>query len=125
MGRLFALLAKNMPPPPAGAPTPAPPVQWGDPNIVRTRLGDAVSDLRFNRGVAIAPTLSPLHTLLFLETTFGPLMKVLAAIQSQPERVATIRSEILGLVSQVFAGNAMRQPFLMTRASKKTTEVIP
>jgi len=123
MGRLFALLGKYMPPPAAGAPTPAPPVQWGDPNIVLTRLGEAVSDLRFDRGVAVAPTLSPLHTLLFLETTFGPLTKVLAAIHAEPERVATIRAEVLGLVSQVFAGNAMRQPFLMTRASKRTVEV--
>jgi SAM-dependent methyltransferase len=123
MGKLFALLAKYMPPPAAGAPTPAPPVQWGDPNIVRARLGDAVKDLRFDRGVAVAPTLSPLHTLAFLETTFGPLTKLLAAMQAQPERVASIRAEVLGLVTQVFAGNAMRQQFLMTRASKKTTEV--
>ena len=122
MGKLFALLGKYMPPPPAGAPTPAPPVQWGDPNVVLARLGDSVGDLRFERGVAVAPTLSPLHTLSFLESTFGPLTRVLAATQSHPERAATVRAEVLDLVTQVFTGNAMRQQFLMTRAIKKGIE---
>lgn len=122
MGRLFALLGSYLPSPPAGAPTPAPPVQWGDPNIVRARLGNFVSEIRFDRGIAVAPTLSPLHTLAFLEATFGPLTKLLAAMQSQPERVAGVRAEVLGIVSQVFAGNAMRQQFLMTRAVKKRDE---
>ena len=125
MGKLFALLGRYVPSPPSGgAPTAAPPVQWGDPNIVRTRLGDAVSDLRFERGVAVAPTLSPRHTLAFLEATFGPLIKVLAAMQSQPERVATLRAEVIDLVTQVFAGNALRQQFLMTRAVKNGSEAI-
>lgn len=121
MGKLFALLGRYMPPS-GGAPTAAPPVQWGDSNIVRTRLGDAVSDLRFDRGVAVAPTLSPRHTLAFLEATFGPLTKVLAAMQSQPERVATLRAEVIDVVTEVFAGNALRQQFLMTRAVKKGSE---
>jgi len=119
MGLLFALLGRYMPPPPTGAPIPAAPVQWGDPNVVRSRLGDAVSDLRFDRAIAVAPTLSPLHTLAFLEATFGPLTKVVAAMQSQPERVATLRAEVLDVVTQVFARNGLRQQFLMTRAVKK------
>ena len=122
MGKLFALLGKYMPAPPAGSPAPAPPVQWGDPNVVRARLGESVRDLRFERGVAVAPTLSPLHTLASLESTFGPLTKVLAALQAQPERAAIVRAEVLDLVTQVFAGNAMRQQFLMTRAVKNGKE---
>jgi len=118
MGRLFALLARHMPTPPPGAPVPAPPVQWGDPGVVRARLGDAVSDLRFERGVAVAPTLSPQHTLAFLESTFGPLAKVLASMQSHPERAATLRAEILEIVTHVFKANGLRQQFLMSRATK-------
>ena len=116
MGKLFALLARHMPPPPAGAPTPAVPVQWGDPNIVRARLGNAVSDLRFDRAIALSPTLSPLHTLAFLEATFAPLTKMLSAMKAQAERVAALRAEVLEVVTEVFAGNALRQQFLMTRA---------
>ena len=116
MGKLFALLARSMPPPPAGAPVPAPPIQWGDPNIVRARLGEAVRQVQFERGVAVAPTLSPQHTLALLETTFGPLTRAVAVLP--PERVATLRAEILELTNEVFARNGLRQQFLMTRAVK-------
>ena len=91
MGKLFALLSRYMPLPPPGAPTPAVPAQWGDPNIVRSRLGNAVSDLRFERAVAVAPTLSPLHTLAFLEATFGPLTQVLARLRRRPRIMETER----------------------------------
>jgi SAM-dependent methyltransferase len=119
MGQLLALVGKYLPPPPPGAPTPAPPAHWGDPAIVRTRLGDEVDDVQFARGVAVAPTLSPRHTLAVLEATFGPLTSILSALQADPERVATLRAEVLGLASQVFAGNALRQQFLLTRATKQ------
>src|SRR3989442_653522 len=39
MGRMFALASRYLPPPPAGA---APPPLWGDPNVVRERLGKSV-----------------------------------------------------------------------------------
>src|SRR5207253_3471399 len=41
VGQMFALLGRFVPPPPGAAPPP----QWGDPNIVRQRLGDAVTDI--------------------------------------------------------------------------------
>ena len=85
-------------------------------------LGDSVADLRFERGVAVAPTLSPLHALAFLESTFGPPTRLLAATRSQPDHAATVRAEVLDLVTQVFTGNAMRQQFLMTRAIKRGSE---
>src|SRR5437867_3976357 len=47
IGRMFALTASYMPPP---DPKPAPPHQWGDPNIVVQRLGTAVRDVTFDRG---------------------------------------------------------------------------
>ena len=122
MGKLFALLGRYMPAPPAGSPPPAPAVQWGDPTIVRVRLGESVADVRFERGVAVAPTLSPLHSLGYLESTFGPLTKILASMDAEPERAATLRAEVLDLVTQVFSGNVMRQQFLMTRAVKKESE---
>ena len=59
------------------------------------------------------------HTVAFLEATFGPLTKVLASMQSTPERGATLRAEIADLASQVFFRNGLRQQFLMTRAVKK------
>ena len=120
MGKNFALLGRYMPPPPEGAPVPAPPPQWGDPNVVRTRLGDHVTDLRFNRSVLNMPALSPKHVVIGAETTFGPLKTLLANLdQNQPERAAALRAEVTRLVFENIEGNVLRQHYLMTLATKK------
>src|SRR5712675_1316568 len=46
VGRRFALVARYMPPPPPGV---SPPPLWGDPNVIRERLGSAVNDIVFDR----------------------------------------------------------------------------
>jgi len=46
IGRMFTLIGRYMPPPPPGV---APPPAWGDPNVIRERLGTAVRDLVFDR----------------------------------------------------------------------------
>src|SRR5213592_3915287 len=57
IGRMFALTASYLPSPPD--PKPAPPHQWGDPNIVLQRLGAAVRDVVFDRSMQITQALSP------------------------------------------------------------------
>src|SRR2546426_8170411 len=52
IGRMFALTASYLPPP---DPKPAPPHQWGDPNIVLQRLGTAVRDVGFDRSTQVTP----------------------------------------------------------------------
>src|SRR5215204_1116536 len=52
VGRQFLLAASYGPPLPEGA---SPPLQWGDPNIVRERLSGKVTDLQFNRGTMMVP----------------------------------------------------------------------
>jgi len=120
-GRLFMLLGKYMPQPPAGAPVPAPPVAWGIPDTIRTRLGESVADLRFKRGFMIAPALSPEHVAAQLEATFGPLQKLVAGLAAHPEKLATLRSEMLSLIKDGFVADAneMRQHFLMACAVKR------
>ncbi len=127
MGQLFALLGRYQqllqPPapgaPPPGAPAPAAPARWGDPAVVRERLGEAVTDLRFDRGVMATPALSPRHALAFLGATFGPLVRIVAGLDAQPERVAQLRDEVLALLDGIFVDNTLRQHFLMTRALKR------
>lgn len=46
--------------PPRGD-APPPPHLWGDPDVVRDRLGDGVTDLQFERCVTAYPALSPAH----------------------------------------------------------------
>ena len=73
-GRMFAMMGKYMPPPPPGV---SPPPQWGHPDIARERLGDAVTDLTFDRGQLRAPNLSVGHVRAFMEQNVGPVMKIL------------------------------------------------
>lgn len=118
-GRMFALIARYMPPPAAGVEMPAPSPAWGDPNVVRERLGSAVTDLEFERDTMIAPSLSPRHSLHMLETTLGPLAKLVVALQSDPPRLERLRAELLVLIEEIFRDNAMHQHFLLARAKKR------
>jgi ubiquinone/menaquinone biosynthesis C-methylase UbiE len=115
LGRLFILIGRYLPPPPAFV---SPPPQWGDPNIVRDRLGPAVRDLVFDRGVMRFPALSPAHFRVFYEVNAAPFLRVVQTFQSDPERLATFRRELEEIVSQFFEDNVVRQDYLMTRATK-------
>lgn len=117
-GRMFALLGTYMPKPPAGAPVPAPPPMWGDPNVVRERLGARVKDLVFERDTLVAPTLGPAYSRNFMEQTLGPLNKLVAALQGDPPRLAQLRAELEALFADIIHGNEQRQHFLMSRATK-------
>jgi hypothetical protein len=67
IGRMFALVGKYVPPPPGVSPSP----EWGDPNIVRSRLGDAVVDLTFQRGIVWFSALGVQHYRVSIEATSG------------------------------------------------------
>lgn len=118
MGQLFALVGRAMPAP-EGAPAASPPQLWGDPNIVRTRLGDVVSDLRFKRSTIFAPALTPEHVLHEIETSFGPIKKLLMRLdESDPDFAASVRTDILRLTRENTEKNVLAQNYLMSRAIK-------
>lgn len=119
VGRIFSLAGRQLPPPP-GAPAPAPPPQWGDPDVVRQRLGDRVTDLSFARGEMVVPALSAEHVRQVVETTIGPVIRLLESLRSSPERLDRLRSEVLAVGQDYWHENRMRQTFLMTRAKKRT-----
>jgi SAM-dependent methyltransferase len=119
VGRFFTIVRRHTPPPPPGTPTPAPAPQWGDPAVVRQRLGDRVTDLSFARGEVVFPALSPEHVRRVMETTIGPLAHLLDQLRSSPEKLETLRSEILELGREYWKENRMRQAFLMSRAIKR------
>src|SRR5262249_49346841 len=90
-GRMFALVGRYMPPPPPGV---SPPPQWGNPEIVRERLGAAVTDLVFDRGVLRAPFLSPQHVRVLFEASVGPVMKIVQSLAGEPAKLAEFRREL-------------------------------
>lgn len=113
-GRMFALTARYAPPPPPGV---APPPQWGDPNIIRERLGVAVKDLIFDRDVMVFPSLSPAHHRLSTERSGGPVRRFIETSQDTA-KVAQFRHEYDALAAEYFEGNGVHQGYLMTRAVK-------
>ena len=116
LGRVFQLTSRYLPPPPVEIP---PPVVWGDPNVVRQRLGAAVRDLAFDRGTMWVPSLSPQHSRTNMERTAGPVIKMVEALSaSDPARLDTFRREYEDLIREYFEDNLVRQDFLMTRAVK-------
>lgn len=116
IGRMFSIVARYLPPPPPGA---APPPAWGDPNVVRERLGDKVRDLEFHREELAFPALSPQHYRANMEITAGPVIKAVEMLAKEPARLAQFRAELEALIEFYFSGNRVRQSFLMTRATKK------
>jgi SAM-dependent methyltransferase len=119
VGRQFELLARYLPPPPPGAPVPASPIEWGNPEVIRQRLGDSVVDLRFEPGVMITPSLSPQHMRHLLESAVGPLARLIAGLDGQPAKLAQLRGDLEALVAEYFEDNHVRQHFLMTKAVKR------
>ncbi len=112
VGRMFGLVAKYLPPP-AGT---APPAAWGDPNIVRERLGESVCEIEFASEEMCVPTLSPQHYRAQLEQTIGPIAKIVETFASDAARLTQFRTELESLIDKHLLHNVVRQSFLLTRA---------
>jgi SAM-dependent methyltransferase len=116
VGRTFALVGRYSPPPPPGM---APPPLWGDPNVIRERLGAAVKDLTFDRERMLVPALSPQHHRANFERTAGPARKLVESLTSaDPQRLEALRADYDRLVTEYFEDNVVRQDYLLTRATK-------
>jgi SAM-dependent methyltransferase len=117
-GRMFAFIARHQRPPPPGADAAAAPPLWGDPNVIRERLGAAVTDLHFARDTLVAPALSLQHFRAAQEATIGPLTKLIASLANDPSKLAQVRAEFDAMAVDIFEDNTVRMPFLMARATK-------
>jgi len=115
-GRMFALAGKYMPPPPEGV---SPPPQWGDPTIVRQRLGEAVHDIVFDSARFETPAMSLQHFRTLFEQTAGPVRKFIEMSAAEPEKLAAFRRDFEAIAAEYYDDNAIRQDFLMTRAIKQ------
>jgi SAM-dependent methyltransferase len=116
VGRMFALIGRHLPPPEGVAS----PVSWGDPKIVAERLAGKVKDVAFDMDIMTPSALSPQHFRRTMETTIGPLIKLIAQYKDEPDRLRSFRNEFEALISEYYDGsnNVMRQQFLMSKAKK-------
>jgi SAM-dependent methyltransferase len=116
IGRAFNLVAQYAPPPPPGV---SPPGLWGEPSMVRQRLGAAVRDVAFDRDTLYVPALSPQHDLALIEQTTGPVLKLVESLAANDKpKLAKFRKEFEALISEYLADNMVHQGYLMTRATK-------
>lgn len=116
VGRVFALTANYLPPSPPGV---APPVQWGEPNTIRQRLGAAVKDVVFDRATMLIPALSLAHHRLNAEKSSGAIVRLVASLkEGDPAKLEQFRREYDALTSEYFEDNLLRQDYLITRAVK-------
>jgi SAM-dependent methyltransferase len=116
VGRTTQLASRYAPPPPPGV---APPMTWGDPQVVAQRLGNAVTDIVFDRDSILVPALSPQHFRANIERSAGPVIKMVQALAaSQPDRLEAYRAEFDAIVSQYLHENLVQQDYLLTRARK-------
>ncbi|HLW34319.1 MAG TPA: class I SAM-dependent methyltransferase [Chthoniobacterales bacterium] len=117
IGASFSLVGSYMPPLPPGV---SPPPQWGDPNIVRERLGNAVSDIVFDRDRMLFPALSLQHYRALIERTAGPMLKLVEMLgRNDPEKLVQFRKEYDAMILPYFEDNVVRQDYLLTRAMKR------
>ncbi len=114
-GSMFLLISRYLPPPPGVPPT----TDWGVPHIVRERLGDAVTDIVFEREILSAPALSPAHFRTLFEKTAAPVIKLVEALSAEPAKLAQFRAEYDALIALYHHKNVVRQHFLMTRGVKR------
>ena len=116
VARSWALAARYLPPPPEGV---SPPLLWGDPAVVRERLGSLVRELTFDREVMLVPALSPQHVRLTAERTAGPILRLVQALeQSDPARLEAFRREYDALTAEYLEQNMVRRAYLISRAVK-------
>jgi SAM-dependent methyltransferase len=115
VGRSTALSSKYLPPPP-DMPSP---MLWGDPNVIRERLGDKVKDVVFHRARMDVPVLSVQIHRANVERTVGSLVKLVEVLSaSAPEKLEQFRKEFEALAAEYLEDNLLRQDYLMTRATK-------
>jgi hypothetical protein len=113
---MFALTARYLPAPPPGV---APPHLWGEPSVIRERLGAAVRDICFERHTMRVPVLSVRHQRETIERNSGPVIKLVESLTvADPARLAAFRAECDAVIAEYFEGNVLRQGYLMTRAVK-------
>jgi hypothetical protein len=112
---MFRLVAK-LSPPVEGV---SPPSIWGDPNFVRQQCKDAVENLVFDQGMMAYPALSLGHYRRSVETTLGPVLKIVQDAKNNPELLKKFRSELDSLIEQYYADNHVHKHYLMSRGRKK------
>jgi len=92
IGQMLRVTVGHVPPPP-GMPSV---LLWGDPEVVRQRLGAAVGELRAERRhMVLAFPVSPEETVRLFRTWYGPTVRAFAALA--PDRQEALFDDLVRL----------------------------
>lgn len=92
VGQMFKIIGKYVPPPPLMAP----PMKWGQEEVVRERLGEGLSELKTARRMySMNYPFSPEEVVEFFRIYYGPTNRAFAALNE--EQQAKLRQELDGL----------------------------
>lgn len=91
-----------------------PPFLWGDPNTVRDRLGDAVTDLEFQTETISYPALSPEQFWRQTATNSGMFVEILEEVEDGD--VPRLRDQLVETIEPHFddSENAVELEYLLT-----------
>lgn len=107
IGQMFGTMKPYSPPPPPGA---QPPPLWGSENHVRELLGDRVGDIEARRQtLRISSFGEPKDFLNFFKSHYGPTISVYKYIAGDPERVASLDTELTELARRHLNGRRAEQ----------------
>jgi len=113
IGQIFAFVGRNSAPPPPGV---EPPGKWGVPAIITQRLAGKFGEPVFERGVMIWPALSLPHYRAFMESSVGPIQKLVESLANDSERLAAVRAEFETIAAPYYSHNVVNHTYLLTRA---------
>lgn len=97
-----------------------PPFAWGDPDVVRDRLGDAVDDIAFEKGTTAYPSLSPGHFWREMATHSAAFVHTIEAVDENDR--GELRRQMIETIEPFFSEseNAVELTSLQTIATAAT-----
>lgn len=102
IGQMFAVMKPYLPPPPPDA-SPAP--LWGDPDYVRSLLGDRVRDLNCTpRQLRVTQFRTPAAFRDYFKTNYGPTIAAYRGLADQPERQVALDRDLVELARRFDIG---------------------
>jgi len=95
IGQMFATMKPYQAPPPAGA---QPPPLWGDPDHVRTLLGDRISDFSATRETVTVNRFATADAFRdYFKSHYGPTIATYNSIAGDPDKVTALDRELVDL----------------------------
>jgi SAM-dependent methyltransferase len=112
----FNAMAKHVP----ATPNPPPsPFLWGDPAVVRERLGKAVKGMRVEDGAVVFPALSPGHYWRLFSTKYGPTIRAIESLGTDTSKHEAMKRDFVKAVAPFWSEGTVKMAYLLTTATKR------